>query len=347
MRPAAAAALVLFLGACGGASTLPCGPKDAACAVASLKDHRAKRAESWKEAFARPVEERIGPAPPFLVELVALDNIAHQYPNKPRAAAPDAAFLDDVRAAVAGMPEGVRRKVAPKLAGIYFVDDLGSSGFADGIRSAKGPVGGFIVLDPTVLRNHTANSWSTWRDGSPFRSDPSWRLESVLARPGEDTRVAAIRYLLLHEFAHVLAVGEAFHPDWMLTPREVASTEGYPYFAISWIAGSEKFRTPFDRDFPERSDIVYYFGARLAGDRMARTYEGLEKTSFPTLYAATHPADDFAEAFANYVHTRLLGQPFEIRLLKDGEVAKTYRDCWDEPRCAAKRAILERYLDVR
>ncbi len=39
-----------------------------------------------------------------------------------------------------------------------------------------------------------------------------------------------------------------------------------------------------------------------------------------------------------------MGQPFEIHLLHDGRTVKTYRACWSEERCAAKRALLEKVL---
>lgn len=346
----AAVALAFVLGACGGGGgAAPCAATDSACALRAIHSHRAKNASTWKEAFARPLEERIGPAPPFLVEFIALDNIAHQYPNRPRQATPDPAFVDDVRKAIAGMPESVRLKIAPRLAGIYLLEDLGSSGFADQVRDGARPVGGFIVLDPSVLRGHTANSWTTWRDGTPFKSDPDWRLEGVLAEAGADDRLGAMQYILLHEFAHVLSIGEAFHPDWEVAPRDVKSAEPFPYFALSWQAGGPgpQYASRFDAAFPRRKDVVYYFGARIPGDEMAATYEALERTNFPTLYGATHPADDFAEAFANYVHTQMLGKPFEVRLLRKGRAEKVYRACWEEPRCAEKRALLERYLAKR
>jgi molybdopterin-binding protein len=63
--------------------------------------------------------------------------------------------------------------------------------------------------------------------------------------------------------------------------------------------------------------VVYYFGAKLPAGQMVATYESLERTNFVTLYAATHPADDFAEAFASYVHGVLMGRPWEISIARE------------------------------
>jgi len=77
---------------------------------------------------------------------------------------------------------------------------------------------------------------------------------------------------------------------------------------------------------------------------MVPTYDNLEKTNFPSLYAATQPGDDFAEAFASYVHVVLQRRPWQILIYQDGALRKEFGACWDEPRCAAKRALLEQLL---
>ena len=79
---------------------------------------------------------------------------------------------------------------------------------------------------------------------------------------------------------------------------------------------------------------------------MLATYGALERTNFATLYAATNPNDDFAESFASYVHTVLMAQPFAIEIHENGRLAKTFKACWSEARCAEKRRILEALLGL-
>jgi hypothetical protein len=145
----------------------------------------------------------------------------------------------------------------------------------------------------------------------------------------------------------VFAIGNNVHPSWNLAPREVRSTSEFPYFLLSWAVSRKDSRyvTSFDSAiFPQRKDIVYYGKPRLSADQMIGVYENLERTNLPTLYGATSPADDFAEAFVTYVHTVLMNRPFAIKVYKDGLLAKTYNACWGEPRCAEKRRILERVI---
>ena len=214
---------------------LPCAQGDKACAREALKRHPAKRLEFWKAALAKPVEQRIGPAPAALIEILALDNVANGYPNKPHPPRLTPEFLVDVQRALAGIPETVKRAVAPKLAGIYFVDDIGGTGFTDEIDDGSGnPTLGFIVLDPSVLMPHTANGWASWKDSTPFTPAAGWKLTARIEDAARDTRSNAIQYILLHELGHVLSIGSDVHPSWTASPKDVGPTSRYAYFEQSW-----------------------------------------------------------------------------------------------------------------
>ncbi len=346
-RAFAVIAVVLATCALAGEPVSPCAVGDRPCAAREIRKNPAKSLAFWREALARPIEQRIGPGPPELVDLIALDNVGNGFPNKPRASVLSEAFMADVRGAFAELPDVVKRRVAGKLAGVYFIDDIGGTGFSDQVYEADSrPVAGFIVLDPLVLAPQTANAWATWKENTPFKPDPAYRLEARIEEPANDNRKHAIQYILLHELGHVLAVNANFHPNWNIAAKDVASSGEFPFFELSWrIARPEnRYESRFDAGFPQRRSVVYYFGARLAGADMPATYERLEQTNFATLYAATQPGDDFAEAFASYVHTVLMKRPFEIRISRDGALVKRYGSCWSEPRCADKRRILEALL---
>lgn len=330
--------------------TTTCKPGDGACAAKVIEANPAKKLAYWSAALAKPVEERIGPAPRELIDLLAVDNVAHRLSNKPTVPALSEEFLADVSAAFAELPEPLRRRVSEKLVGIYFADDMGSTGFSDIVYDAAGaPKAGFILLDPAVLQKYTANAWATWKESTPFSPVPGVRLEAIIEDSAHDTRMAAIQYILLHELGHVASVGAQFHPNWNTAPARIRSTSEFPFFELSWAIARDtaRFTSHFDHAFPQRRDVVYYMGAKLPASEMTAVYGRLENTNFPTLYAATHPADDFAESLASYVHTVMLRKPFEIRIYREGTLEKRYGSCWSEERCAAKRKILEEYLDSR
>ena len=329
------------------AAELPCKKGERECAFKAMKAHPARTAAFWKATLSRPIAERQGPAPPGLVEYLNLDNIANGFPEAPRASVLAADFLADVRGAIDDLPPAVRRVFGDTFAGVWFVDDLGGTGYTDLFLDARGqPVGGHIVLDAKVLGKFTANAWATWKENTPFKAGGGWALEARIEAPANDNRRGAIRYILMHELGHVLAINGRVHPRWDLPPKDIPEGDRYPFFDLSWRIDrkASKYVSKFDDAFPLRKSIVYYVGAKLEAAQMVPAYASIEKTNFPTLYAATVPGDDFAESFASYVHTVLMKRPWEITIRKEGKVAKTYRTCWEEARCAEKRKILEGLL---
>ena len=308
--------------------------------------HPLNRLEAWADTLALPPEKRIGPAPPTLVEYLTLDNDAGGFKERPRAAELSPDFLAEVRGALDELPPSVKRILGKGFGGIYFVEDLGGSGYTQYIRQDGRPVGAFIVLDAALLARRGANEWATWKESTPFVPETIHGLEARIATDVQDHRRGAIQYILLHELGHVLSVTARAHPPWTYSPKDVPAAEEFPYFKLSWRIDRDKdrYQSIFDAAFGERDKVVYYLGPKLRARDMVSVYRQLEQTNFPTLYAATHPADDFAEAFANYVHVVLLKKPFEIQLVEGGRTVKTYGPCWQEKRCAEKRRMLEALL---
>lgn len=269
------------------------------------------------------------------------------FPERPRAASLDAALLADVKGAIADLPAPLWNLFGERLVGVYFVGGLGGTGYTDYVLDAQGkPVKGFIVLDAAVLAGQRGNAWATWKENTLFKGDAAVRLDARIEADGNDNRRNAIQYILLHELGHVLSIGSDIHPPWNISPKHVGSEVKYPFFDLSWTIDrqADKYRTRFDANFPQRASTVYYFGAKLAAADMLPTYARLKLTNFPPLYAATAPGDDFAESFASYVHVVLMRRPRQIRISRDGKPVEIFRSCWGEPRCAAKRKLLEQII---
>ena len=342
----ALAAIALLLAAIAANGAPIC--EDKACAWPAALAHPIRRIEAWTGALTLPVEKRLGPASPALIEYLTLDNIAQGFPERPRPASLPADFLADVNAAIEELPAPVKRALSKDFGGLYFVESLGGTGYTDYIRDGKRIVGAYVVLDATVLMKRSANEWATWKENTPFTPDATHALRAKIEASAQDSRRNAIQYILLHELGHVMSAAADVHPSWGLRPKDVLMTEEYPYFQLSWRVDRTKDRyvSIFDGDFGERTQIVYYIGAKLRAADMASVYGKLEATNFPTLYAATNPGDDFAEAFANYVHVVLMKRPFEVEILDGGRSVRTYGPCWEEARCAAKRRILEKLLGL-
>lgn len=323
-----------------------CAPTDTPCLERAYEGHPARLASSWLTPARRDAWQA-APAPAAIIDFLTLDNQLHGWPERPRAAVLEPALADDIATAIAGLPAAVRRLAGNKLIGIWFVDELGGTGFTDTVRDAKGqPVAGYMVFDAAVLRGKRANSWATWKENTPFRPDPAWRLEARIEDDANDNRAQAIQYILLHELGHIIAIGSDLHARWDVPVKQLDPRARYRFADLSWQfdAKAEHWGSRFDADFKQRRDVVYYLGAKLDAGDMAPTYAALARTDFPTLYAATSPGDDFAESFASYVHHVLMGRPWRITLTHADGKPLTFDLCWDKPRCAAKRRVLEALL---
>jgi hypothetical protein len=325
----------------------PCRDDDRECAITALKQSPVTKIGYWKDEIDRPLDRRVSAAPDELVTYLNLDNIGQGIENKPQAMVASYDLLNDVRNALTELPDVVKRLAAENLIGVYLVRDLGGTAYTNYVKGdSTHHEMGFIVLDTGVLEQHVANSWATWKERSPFIADSRFRLDAEIERPVENNRKNAIQYILLHELGHVLSIGRQFHPRWDVPMAARQPVERYAFSKLSWksMKGDSYERSRFDNGFTNRKDVRFYFGAHLAADQMAATYQQLERTNFVTLYGATKPQEDFAEVFVSYVHTVLMGRPFEIRIFKDNSLLKTYRSCWDEPRCAEKRKVMEEFL---
>ncbi len=348
MRFAPLAVALLLAAPLPAAAKLPCAAKDRDCLFKAASQNPTRTLDFWAKRLADPIGERIGPAPQELVDYIEIDNAMSGFPEKPKVAKLSPDFLADVKGALADLMPVLKRLVGGTFAGVYFVEDLGGSGYTDAIRESPGanPVAAYVVLDPKVLGRFTANSWATWKENTPFKPGNGWKLEAQIEEAREDTRRGAIRYILLHEFGHVVAATRTLHPMWDIAAKDLPAGARWPFFDLSWTIDRAKnaFASKYESAFPLRKSVVYYLGAKLEAKDMTPAYQSLDRTNFPTLYGATSFGDDFAESFASYVHTQVLKRPWVIRITKDGHPDFTYRTCWDDPRCLEKRDILETLL---
>jgi hypothetical protein len=296
----------------------------------------------WRAQRARPIQERILPLPDEVRDIVHQVNMATGLDAVPAPCSPDAALQADLRTALAGMPAAVLDLVDPLLLGVCTGRGLGSSGVTDIVADAVDGriLGCTVLLDLDLVGTRTANAWATWKENLPF-GGPGFALSATIAAPHADTRAAALQFLLLHEFGHVVTAGGAFLPRWW----EPVPPAYFPFLDLSWVIDDKGRFAPWrGSDFELRGAVDFYGNNKLHSDTIVTAYAGLEGSDFPSLYGATNPYDDFAECFASYVHSELLGRPYELRVDYDGVPQATLASFWASPRSAAKRAFMRALL---
>jgi len=296
---------------------------------------------------ARPLHERIAAAPAGLIEKIGIDNRLYGFTERPVAAEPAPEFLNALRHIEDILPEPVRRLARERIIGLFLVADLGGSGYTEAIRDEAGKEKfAVIVLDRELLLKRPANAWATWKEGSFFKPLPGKNIDLQLRieEDRNDSVENAIIYILLHEIGHALGMAGGVHSSWN---GDAILSQDYPFPALSWRMSGDKIESLSEEAFPERRLLkVYAFNdASLTRDQARDVYRNLSRTGFATLYAAVSPWEDFAESFVNYLHVVREKRPYEVRIREAGRPDAAYPSCWNEERCAAKRAFLERWLE--
>ena len=319
-------------------------------AGAADPNHPVRSTVYWESRRSHgPLEERVALAPAEVIDYITRDNIANDWPQRPKATDPGAAFRADVRAALAELPAPVHDLLYDKLLAVVLLEDLGGTAYTEVVADRAGmPAAAFVALDWRTL-DRTANDWATWRDGTPFAAAGDATARLTIATAERDDRGGAIQFILLHELGHVLSVGAHFHPPWGAAAGPIMPVCAYRYACISWrrYDPARGWISRFDKAWPAREEITFYGGPDTLLPAAARVaaYRALAETDLPSLYGATSGFEDFAESFAIYVHAVLLGKPYRIEVRQGGETVLTLDDCFSAGRCPDKATFFAALID--
>jgi len=310
-----------------------------------LRNHEISKLSFWKAPLPSdlPLEDRFFEAPAALIDYLEKDNLLNGFKEHPTSAKLDPTIKKEMQEAVAELPLPIRKKLEERLVGIFFVKDLGGSGYAEKLKSDDGTYNhGILVYDISVL-DRKANEWMTWKENTPFQPSPEWKLTAQIELKKRNTRKYSLQYIFMHELAHLLGIqpqsGDFFPPD---------------FASLSWTSTTDEGGWPRlqRRDnalSAALEGITYYKGPdqQVPLAQAAEAYRALATSDFVTLYGTRGVEDDFAESLTAYIHGILLQRPYEITLTRAGKVISRFDYCWEEPRCAAKRAWIERFLGIR
>ncbi|MEM7180703.1 MAG: hypothetical protein AAF518_07310 [Spirochaetota bacterium] len=89
--------------------------------------------------------------------------------------------------------------------GIYFCEQLGSTGLTGYIFSKGKPAGGFVILDTNMI-NKPANDWISDKENTVFKKSESYSLRMEIEYEKSNTPLNTMRYIFLHELGHILGV---------------------------------------------------------------------------------------------------------------------------------------------
>jgi hypothetical protein len=256
--------------------------------------------------------ERVGMEPAF---------IDRHYPTTAqRPVSQDLAF--DLRRAIVDLPLPIAGAFARHVCRVVLVTGLRSAGTLKMLEDD--PSRGVIILNLDYLEQ-SADAWMSAKEASFF--EPEAGLSIVAHMAAEPDRVALLQFLLTHELGHVLHSALTEDP------------------AVERLVGLSWPRT----DGLAGRGLIPYAGLRdespLGAQLVEPFYRMLSESSFPSLSAAAHRNEDFADSIATYAHAVLSGRPWSVEVYRGSERTAWLDACWDEARCSEKRDALENFLE--
>lgn len=127
----------------------------------------------------------------------------------------------------------------------------------------------------------------------PYTKD--WRYAVRDSEITEDPLSRASTELMIHEFAHIFSLDQVFKE------RNIAAT-CHPYFADEVCYGTNSYLGEFINEFWS-TRMLDDLQSVQAGSRFAQAdFYNRYESQFVSEYAATDPAEDFAESFVWYVY---------------------------------------------
>jgi len=218
-------------------------------------------------------------------------------------------------------------------------------------RGGEKQEGAMIGIRQSVLDENLAlGAWASWKEqlsfGGPtdaYKPRPDLPIIQAKAHAKAND---FLYFVIAHEFGHLFDFANDLNKTRNCRKDsgddETCEMTEDSWGGISWL--TNKSPKP-ENEFDLRSSLCFYWcnGLPLPATAVPAVYEGLNKTSFISLYATTQPWDDFADTLAYDLSFRKIGLRYKIETVPGGAVYDI-GDKLRSPLFAAKFAYIRKFL---
>lgn len=263
----------------------------------------------WPATCDRPPSERIG-LPPLL----------H---NEPARRPLPAGLVQALAGVIETLPAPFARLFRRHVCAIVLAHDAPMTGTLASIPQM--PARSMVLLNVEYL-SFAPNQWLAFKEATAFAPASGRVIRGTMAEPHENSARVLMEFVLVHEIGHVM---DAAFPDDPLIED---------FKRISWPRSDALAASPLIH-YPRRANDY-----PLPDRKIEKYYDIISAGAFASPATISNPKEDFAESLATFMHTIIRGRPWQLEVLRDGQVVRQLRTCWEEPRCREKRAIIEELL---
>lgn len=280
---------------------------------------KATHAKNWSLAeLKKPLKARIKPLEGMALEFNQKFNERDGFKMTPIPRRLGARQNKELVSALQALPKPIADFLDQHVIAIYTAVNIGGTAMAGSVYSEKDLAQakfGFIILDLSQI-DRSLNEWLTYKESTVFAPLKNHHLSVQLAPPKENTKIATMRYLLVHELGHIFHAVKGLQPSYITVTWQDQQWQQFP-FNRPELARKQKLGFDY---YPLYDEIKFYRRqAPFDLDDAPEVYEWLEGSTYPSLYAAVNPYEDFAETFALFAHVHLLNWDHRIELEKKGK----------------------------
>ncbi len=270
---------------------------------------RVHKSENYKFDKNISIAHRTSAAPDFLLEYLKKLDSQPDY----QVYMPSPGEMKIIKNAFSLLPEVVKAMLQQRLIGTYFIRNFKGNGLCDWVLDQSGTVYVYFVFNPASLGKIMSDLLTEKEKTCFIKNDPSIKIFIDCGQ-----KVAGFYYILMHESAHAV--------DYVRGVTPYVDRESRDSMKIM-ISETNFTKDIWDGYYTSKQHFIfskkvffYNFGApKLEVSGAADVYKELARSPFASLYGSISWAEDFADLWAFYHITSVMGAPYEISVLRDNK----------------------------
>ena len=214
------------------------------------------------------------------------------------------------------LPEYMKNALKERLVGIYFINDLQSSGFTDYIFSSDDEVYSFIALNYSVF-NKNLPELLAYKENTCFIPADNMRIEYEM-----DTELPGFLYIFMHEAGHALDYSFRYTP-WVEPAIFDKFGENPGNCAFTYSVWADYDELLLDYEYPNKDLVTFYGfgnGPKIKIEDAEKYYKELESSPLLSLYSIYNWAEDFAEFQTLAYIANQLGSDYKINIIRNDSI---------------------------